>query len=60
MDWNAIMYRELKRANTGARLVKVPDNRRPTANSSYELEKDIQNHIADNDEMRFKSKVKNN
>ncbi len=56
MDWNETMERELKRAGTGARMTKVPDNRRASEASLLRLERDIASQISENEAMCTRSK----
>lgn len=57
MDWNNIMIRELNRAGTGAKLVRVPDSRRATADSLVKLDNQIAYGISENKIMRDKSSL---
>lgn len=55
MSIRTILARELSRSNGKARLVKIPDSMRPTAESLKHLETEIGAQIGANDDMRFRS-----
>ena len=41
MNWYKMIEKELKRANSGAKLTKVPSNRKPSPKSLINLESEI-------------------
>lgn len=55
MSISRILAKEMKKSGGRARLVKVPSNRRPTAESSLKLEREISAQINANEVMRSKS-----
>lgn len=55
MSIRTILARELSRSNGKARLVKIPDHMRPTAESLANLNREISAQISVNDDMRFRS-----
>lgn len=56
MNWNDVMARELERAETGAKMTKVPDSRRASAISLLKLEREIASQISENEAMSARSK----
>ena len=58
MDLNVIIARNMELCGGSARVVDVPDNRRPTPESLRELEKEIAAQISANDAMRSRSMSK--
>lgn len=55
MDLRNILKKELEKSGGKARLVKVPANRRPTAESLRELDREISSQIEANEAMRKRS-----
>ncbi len=55
MSIRTILARELSRSNGKARLVKIPDHMRSTAESLKYLEMEMGAQIRANDDMRFRS-----
>lgn len=55
MDLNKIMENEMARSGGSARVVKVPDCRRPTATSLKKLGREISSQINANETMRTRS-----
>lgn len=56
MNWYEVMNRELQKAGAGVNMVKVPDNRRPSATSLINLEQEIASQISENEAMCARSK----
>ena len=55
MSIRNILKNEMNKSGGSARLVKVPDNRRPTAETLKNLEQEISAQIISNEVMRSKS-----
>ena len=55
MDLRNILKKELEKSGGKARLVKVPANRRPTAESLRKLDREISSQIEANEAMRERS-----
>lgn len=56
MEWNEIMARELKKAQTGSKLENVPKRRKPSAASLLQLENAITSQLRENEAMCTRSK----
>ena len=56
MLYSRIIAEELKRAKTGAKMVPVAKQRKPSAASLVDLEQSIAFQIHENDTMRVRSK----
>lgn len=55
MSIRTVLARELSRSNGKARLVKIPEHMRPTAESLKHYSDEVQSQIRENDAMRFRS-----
>lgn len=55
MSIRNVLARELARSNGKARLVKIPDSKRPTSESLEQLSSEISAQIEANDLMRARS-----
>lgn len=55
MSISKILQKEMNKSNGNAKLVKVPMNRHPTAESLKKLEREISAQIAANEAMRSRS-----
>ncbi len=56
-NWHEIMKRELDRAGTGAKLIKVDETRKPSQESLNKLEMEIAEAIENNKEMSQRSYI---
>ncbi len=52
-----ILHKIAKESNEQMRVVKVPPEKRPTAESLARLEKEIGSQIVSNDAMRYRSYI---
>ena len=57
MSIRTVLARELSRSNGKARLVKIPENMRPTAESLKHYSDEVHAQIRENDDMRFRSMI---
>ena len=55
MELRNILRKEMEKSEGKARLVKVPANRRPTAESLRKLDREISSQIEANEAMRERS-----
>ena len=55
MNLRNILAKEISKSGGKARIVKVPEDRRPTAMSLKKLDKEIAAQISANDAMRSRS-----
>ena len=55
MSMSRILAKEMAKSGGRARMVKVPSNRKPTAESLQKLEREISAQISENEVMRSKS-----
>jgi len=58
MSISSILSKEMNKSGGSAKLVKVPANRRPTAESLKNLEQEISAQISANEVMRSRSMQK--
>lgn len=55
MSIRSVLARELSRSNGKAKLVKIPEHMRPTAESLKHYSDEVHAQIIANDDMRFRS-----
>ena len=55
MNISEVLSKELGKSDGAARLVKVPENRRPTASTMKDFETEVSAQVSANEAMRSRS-----